>query len=72
MTCLHTIIWFQRSRRVWVSQMSARCGMYSYKGKTEIHSIIIQLQGGVGLLRLYRANGESLGIKIIAILLCKL
>jgi len=46
--------------------------MYSYKGKTEIHSIIIQLQGGVGLLRLYRANGESLGIKIIAILLCKL
>lgn len=57
MTCLHAIIWFQRSRRVWVSQKSARCGMYSYKGKAEMkHSIIIQLQGGVELFRLIRAN----------------
>lgn len=66
MTCLHTIIWFQRSRRVWVSQKSAKCGMYSYKRRVEMkHSIIIQLQGGVELFRLIRANAEPVKLNLL-------
>lgn len=55
-----------RDLRVWVSQKSARCGMYSYKGKAEMkNSIIIQLQGGVDLFRLIRANGEPMKLNML-------